>query len=245
MRVEAPLVAFYADPEIADITIIAHSAGCGVSYDVLAEGGVVAAAAAKSPKRLTLVTCGSAMNRLFWLSKESDTSPFTRRLSREPLDPAITGVGSSPASSEDAQKALQARFYWLDIYARMDLVPAGPPVAEVVAMAHIDPCQLKRRPVINEDDLLRDHFGYFRNNDLVAPRLIRAIYGGDYPWTGTTRFNSTQVTQDRIRHRTRGVALLQLLRFVLIAGIVAWLVLFLANDSFRAWLNATRARRWA
>jgi len=235
--VQAPLVAFYADPEIADITIIAHSAGCGVSYDVLAEGGVVAEAAAKSPKRLTLVTCGSAMNRLFWLSSESDTSPFTRRLSREPLASAITGVATAAAPKAETPEALQARFYWLDIYARMDLVPAGPPVAEVLAMAKIDPCQLKRRPVINEDDLLRDHFGYFRNNDLVAPRLIRAIYGGEYPWTGTTRYNGTQVTQDRIRHRTRGVALLQLLRFLLVAGIVAWLVLFIANDSFRAWFE--------
>ncbi|MGH2633266.1 MAG: hypothetical protein ACRDG3_07635 [Tepidiformaceae bacterium] len=241
--VEGPLVAFYADAEIADITIIAHSAGCGVSYDALAEGGVVAAAAAEHPKRLTLVTCGSAVNRFYWLSKESDTSPYTQRLSRERIAPAITGMPKAPAPSpapaetEAAQKTLQARFYWLDIYARMDLVPAGPPLAEVLEMARIDPCQLKRRPVINEDDLLRDHFGYFRNNDLVAPRLIRAIYGGEYPWTGTTRYNSTQVTKDRILHRTRGVALLQLVRVVLFASIIAWLVLFIANDSFRAWFE--------
>lgn len=189
------------------------------------------------------MTCGSAVNRFYWLSKESDTSPYSQRLSRERLAPAITGMPLERAeqldgaSRAEVQKALRDRFYWLDIYARMDLVPAGPPTPDVLRMAHIDACQLKRRPVLNEDDLLRDHFGYFRNNDLVTPRLIRAIYGGEYPWTGTTRKDSPQVTSDRIRHRTRGVALLQLLRFLLVAGVVAWFVLFVGNDAFRAWFE--------
>jgi len=239
--VEVPLVAFYGDPEVQDITIIAHSAGCGVSYDALAEGGVVGAAAARTPKRLTLVTCGSAVNRFYWLSKESNTSPYTRRLSTEHLDPHITGrpaAGMSvAAATPERQKALQERFYWLDIYARMDLVPAGGALQAVVEMARIDPCQLKRRPVINEDDLLRDHFGYFRNNDLVVPRLVRAIYGGDYPWSGSDKHDSPAVTPDRIRHRTRGVAILQLLRFLAFGAIIAWLVLFFADDSLRSWFQ--------
>lgn len=47
--VEGPLIAFFGDASVRDITIIAHSAGCGVAYDALAEGGVVADAAREHP----------------------------------------------------------------------------------------------------------------------------------------------------------------------------------------------------
>lgn len=238
--VENAVVGFYDDPDITDITIIAHSAGCGVSYDALALGRTTGDAAARnSPaKRLTLVTAGSAMNRFYALSKASKTSPYTRRLSAEPLDPRITGVsksGSFPATTADDVALLQSRFYWLDIYARMDLVPGGGASDEVVAMAGIDPCQLKCRPVINEDSLVQDHFGYFSNTDLVVPRLIRAIYGGAYPWSGTGRADTPAITGDRVSHRTRAVATLQAIRMTVAGMVLGYAAFFVASRPFRDW----------
>lgn len=239
--IERPIVAFYADPSIVDITVIAHSAGCGVTYDALARGRAVgdAAAVAAPAKRLTFATAGSAVNRFFALSAAGTSSPNARRLSVEPFDSRITGTPKegpvTPAETDDARTALRNRFYWLDIYARMDLVPGGGVLDEVVRTARIDPCQLKRRPVINEDSLLRDHHGYFNNTDLVTPRIIRAIYGGEYPWDGATREQSPRITPDRIAHRTRRVAALQAVRMAAFALIVAYVVFFFAVQRFRDW----------
>lgn len=241
--VEDQVIAFYENPEIADITIIAHSAGCGVSYDALAEGRATGEAAGRlpKPKRLTLVTAGSAINRYFALSKTSKTSPYTRRMSVERLDPRITGGSSResgarvPATSAEETAELQSHFYWLDLYARMDLVPGGSVSKAVVKMASIDPCQIKCRPVINEDSLVRDHFGYFTNTDLVTPRLIRAIYGGEYPWGGTSRADTPQITSDRVRRRTRSVAALQAVRMALYGLVLGYAAFFIASRPFRDW----------
>ena len=235
--VETEVVAFYEDPEIADISVIAHSAGCGVCYDALAEGRATGAAAARlpRPKRLTLVTAGSAINRCHTLSKHSKTSPYTRRMSVERLDPRITGSGRAPAATPEEMAALRSRFYWLDVYARMDLVPGGSISETVAKMAGLDPCQIKRRPVINEDSLVRDHFGYFNNTDLVTPRLIRAIYGGEYPWLGTSRADTPQITGDRVARRTRAVAALQALRMVRYGLVVGYTVFFVVSRQFQDW----------
>src|SRR5262249_47103143 len=177
-----------------------------------------AAAVASPPKRLTLVTVGSAVNRDHDLSRSSDTSPFARRFAEQPLDARITGVAAPKtgplvaASTPAAVRALQDRFYWVDLFARMDLVPGGGLSLASFATARIDPCQLKRRQLMNEDSLLHDHFTYFNNQDLVTPRLIRAIYGGEYPWDGTGVHDTPKITPDRIAHRTGGVAALQAIR---------------------------------
>jgi hypothetical protein len=240
--VERPLVAFYDDPEIVDITIIAHSAGCGVCYDALAEGRAVGEAAGASPKRLTFASCGSAVNRNYVFALKTQTSPYARRLSVEPIDSRITGVppGSGPvaAAATDGEKtALRERFYWLDIAARMDLVPGGGLRDEMVGVARIDPCQLKVRRVINEDSLIHDHFGYFNNSDLVTPRLIRALYGGEYPWDGVNGRETPKVTADRIAHRTHTVAWLQALRLAIGGIIVAYAAFFFVSQQFRDWVS--------
>lgn len=238
---EAPLIAFYNDPAIAEIVVIAYSAGAGVAYDVLAEGRPVASVAALHPKPLTLVTLGGANNRYYWLSKESRTSPNSRRLATEPLSHHITGIPCDGprilAATDEARTALRQRFFWLNIFARVDFVPAGPLVREVIQTARIDPCQLKERPVINEDDLLRDHFGYFQNTDLVAPRLVRALFGGEYPWEGTDRFNSPAITQDRVRERTRGVAWLDALRVLLATFVIGWIAAFATSSAWRGFFD--------
>lgn len=233
----ARLVAAYEDPSVSDVTIIAFSEGCAVVYDALAEGGVAGAAAAVAPRRLTLVTVGSGVNRNFGLSRMSRTSAYARRLSEEALDHRVTGVapdGAIRPAATDAEKAsLRARFYWVDIFARMDLVPGGAVRDEVLAVARVDPCQVKTRQVINEDDLLRDHFGYFHNADLVIPRLVRAVYGGEYPWNGADRWTAPRITPDRIRRRTRAVAFLQALRFVLAGAVASYFALLLALPALR------------
>jgi hypothetical protein len=241
--VERPLLAFYADAAIAEITIIAHSAGCGVAYDALLEGRPAADAAAvvSPPKRLTLVTVGSAVNRDYDLSRASGTSPFARRFAEQPLDARITGVAATKtgplvaAATADVVRALQGRFYWVDLFARMDLVPGGGLSPAAFAAARVDPCQLKRRQVMNEDSLLHDHFTYFDNQDLVTPRLIRAIYGGEYPWDGKRVKDAPRITADRIAHRTGGVAALQAIRLLLAGIIAAYVVFYFVSDAFRAW----------
>ena len=235
---EERLVALYGDAGIADITVIAHSQGCAIAYDALAEGRAVGAAAAATPRRLTLVTVGSGLNRNAGLSRASRTSPYSRRLGREAIDHRITGLPPNgpltPAATDEERQRLRGSFFWLDIFARLDLVPGGPVLDQVRHAARIDPCQLKARQVINEDDLLRDHFGYFRNTDLVVPRIIRAVYGGEYPWTGATRTDSPAITSDRVRRRTRAVAFLQALRFTLAATVVALFALVAWSEDVRS-----------
>ena len=236
-----PIIAFLEDPTIAEIIIIGHSAGAGVAYDTLAEGRPVAAAVALHPKPLTLVTLGGANNRFYWLAKESRTSPDTRRLASEPISHHITGIPTDGpralASTDEAKAALRGRFFWLNIFARLDFVPAGPLLPEVIRTARIDPCQLKERPVINEDDLLRDHFDYFVNDDLVAPRLVRALFGGEYPWEGADRFHSPAITRDRVRARTRGVAWLDALRILLVSFVLGWIAAFIVSSTWRGFFD--------
>ncbi len=236
-RVEDEAIALYADPEIDDVAVIAYSEGGAVAYDALAEGSRVGVAAAASPKRLTLATVGSGVNRNYGLAKQSTTSPYTRRLSERPLDHRITGVPPAgaivPAVTPEAKAALRARFFWLDVYARLDYVPGGPVLPEVQALARIDPCQIKLRKVINDDDLVGDHGGYFANKDLVVPRLIRAIYGGEYPWTGPDRKSSPAITGDRVRSRNRRVVGLQLARLVTVAAAAAMLAFLAWSEGWR------------
>ena len=80
---------------------------------------------------------------------------------------------------------LQDKFYWLDIFARKDPVPAGPVAQNIVEeKALIDPLnQMKERRVINKDSLIFDHNSYWENMELVMPRITRAINSGEEdPW---------------------------------------------------------------
>jgi hypothetical protein len=181
------------------------------------------------------------VNRDYDLSRASGTSPFARRFAEQPLDARITGVAATKtgplvaAATADVVRALQGRFYWVDLFARMDLVPGGGLSPAAFAAARVDPCQLKRRQVMNEDSLLHDHFTYFDNQDLVTPRLIRAIYGGEYPWDGKRVKDTPRITADRIAHRTGGVAALQAIRLLLAGIIAAYVVFYFVSDAFRAW----------
>ncbi len=215
--VEDAIIELLQDEEIADLTIIAHSEGCALSYDALAAGvvGDFAEGLAAVP-RITLVTLGSGINRNFGLALRG-RGPYQRRLAERPLDPRITGAGTLPPGSP----ALRDRFYWVDLYARFDYVPSGAVLPEVLAAAKVDAVQVKTRKVINEDSLPGDHGAYFANRELVLPRLVRAIYGGEYPWDGT------RPTEARIRRRNALVLWLQALRLG-IGALALALVAFVA-----------------
>lgn len=215
--VEQLLVQMVKRQDITDITIVAHSQGCAITYDALAEGSPVGKALAENPKRITLVTLGSGVNRIFALAKNS--SPYARKRFSLPLDPAVTGAGQ-----EAPREGRHQRFFWLDIYARFDPVPAGPLKGDIIRQAGLDPLQVKRRRVINNDNPMGDHAlsAYLDNRDLVLPRLVGALYGDEYPWKEVTR-----VLPERVRRRTRMVAFLHLPAVLWVWGVVG-LVLLLA-----------------
>lgn len=233
------IAAYVRDPGIADVTIVAHSEGAVVAYDALREGGPLAAAfaALAEPKRLTLVTLGSGVNRNYGWSEALPRSSFGGRLPRQPFDARITGHGTAAAASpEDETRLLRGHFYWLDIYARMDPVPAGGLREKVREAARVDARQLKRRQVINSDNPLSDHTTYFGNRELVTPRLVRAIYGGEYPWSrpaGSSAGPTAEVTPEGVRRRIRRVAWLQLMRLALAGSTIANAAALWLSDAWR------------
>ncbi|MCS7206515.1 MAG: hypothetical protein NZ951_01040 [Dehalococcoidia bacterium] len=209
--VERCLVEMVVRPEVSDITIVAHSQGCAIAYDALAEGSPVGQALRLHPKRLTLVTLGSGINRIFALAHNS--SSYARRRFSLPLDSAVRGAGQVLALED-----LRRRFYWVDLYARLDPVPAGPVSDSILRQAGLDPGQVKRRRVINTDNPVSDHSlcSYLGNRDLVLPRVVRALYGGDDRWKEVT-----SVRPEQVRWRTRAVAFIHLPWVIWVWGVMA------------------------
>ncbi len=203
-RIEKVIIAMLNDQytKVEDITIIAHSMGCVVAYDALAEGGKVAEEVKRlesqgKSKKITFVSVGSAINQVFPLAKKS--SAYARRQFKRPLAKVITGHG---AANRKDKRLPQDRFFWLDIYARRDPVPAGELDGDIIKQAGVDPeLQVKRRKVINTDHIMADHTSYWANTDIVIPRIARAINGGiEEPW------ESAGITREKIIHRDKLVA---------------------------------------
>ena len=216
--------------QVDDITIVAHSMGCVVTYDALSRGGAIAdevqrlSDAGSPPKKITFVSLGSAINGSFRLARTS--SPFAQERFSRPLDARITGY--DPSVQQDP-KDLKAKFFWIDVYSRFDPGPAGELDPEIEAQASIHPDQVKRRRVINLDNPLRDHSYYFVNKNLVAPRIARAINGGEhYPWP------DAGITAEKVRRHIKGVAWLVALRLLLAAVVLANVIFLLWNDGWRA-----------
>ncbi len=100
-----------------------------------------------------------------------------------------------------------------------------------MAQSHVDPVQLRWRRVVNFDSPVEDHGSYFSNRALVIPRLVRAISGGDYPWSagGWTALAA--------RGRIVRIARLQTLRLIVIAASLAHLTLLAADSFWRQWVE--------
>jgi hypothetical protein len=202
---------------VQDITIVAHSMGCVVTYDALAEGGKVAAEVARleaqgKHKKLTFISVGSGINQVFHLARKSK-SIFGQRQFRRSLAKEITGYDENVVP--DAV-ALQNKFFWLDIFARRDPAPAGRLDIDIINQAKIDlSSQFKSRRVLNKDSVMVDHTSYWENKDTVIPRIARAINGGtQYPW------KEARITAERVAKRTKEAA-----RFNLFTKIAAALII--------------------
>jgi len=203
---------------VEDVTIVAHSMGAVVTYDALGEGGTIARVmgdleASGQRKKLTFVSVGSGINQVFRMAKTSNR--YAQMRFSRPLARQITGF-----ASKGGRKAgpLQDRFFWLDIYARFDPVPAGDLDDEVIKQAQVSDEQVKRRRVINLDNPVRDHSYYWKNKALVMPRIARAINGGtEYPWP------EAGITDEKVRRHIQGVAVLVMLRLLMIVIVVGCL----------------------
>lgn len=224
-RLEDIVLSMLGDTEIKDITIVAHSMGAVVAYDALTEGGNIAEAIAESgrskSKKITLVSVGGAINRVFTMISQSDSTKSKHKKVREiryndlqitrRLAKVITYYGDETYNGH-----LEDKFYWLDIFARRDPVPAGPIVEDIIKKAQIHRfTQMKERKVINKDSLIFDHNSYWENTELVMPRIIRAINGGkENPWP------EAGITEAKVSARVQ-----KALRFANLSGIVLSLVI--------------------
>ena len=193
--------------DFEDVTVICHSWGAIIAYEALSRGSVVEEFLSKNPqpeKKITLVTVGSGLNRSLQMVDKSQSSLARPRLTRR-LMPSI---------------------FWLNLYSRYDPVPAGPIDSALFAQSGLQKTSIKQSRVVNLDDIINDHGAYWENKDLVAPRLVRAINGGNYP------FIETHLNPARILHRLASVAKMASLRlfFIYLAlanAVAAWL--------FRGW----------
>ncbi len=187
------------DP-IEDLTVVAHSMGCVVAYDALRGSGAVAEAVKRSEtrgrrKKFTFVAIGSGINQVFAVARLSET--YGKAHFCQPLDPAITGPSVDGKTGKDL-------FEWVDIYARMDLVPAGGLAPAIRTQSGATPEQYEEFRVRNTDIPFRDHSSYFENQTVVMPRVIRAINGGEEyrPVSGVTAAAPTEpvAVDSRPRH---------------------------------------------
>lgn len=233
--VERVLIDMLRNDAVENITVIAHSLGCVVSYEAMARDGAVAQeirrlrGQGKPDKKITFVTLGSGINQLFAASQRErrhSVPRFPHPLAREIIGDAALTVDQA-----------RARFYWLDIVSRLDPVPVGQVLDDRWRQASgIKEEQIKRRKVVNLDSPFRDHSFYFLNRDLVLPRIARAINGGtDYPWP------SSGITVEKRRHHTSRVSLLTIMRLAMMVMIIGQLALTLAWPWYRnepvAWME--------
>lgn len=154
------------------VTVVAHSGGCVVSFDALASQvkqwmlDPELPAGVSRPKRVGWITAGSGLNLAFRMrrTKDSREHAFWHR-------PLVDFVN------------------WVNIYARYDPVPQGPPPADLVSTLLRDDGLLNRssdaRPpyvclrVVNDDFPGSDHSGYWRNRVEVMSRVVGLIADSD------------------------------------------------------------------
>jgi hypothetical protein len=187
-RLESIIIEMLNDKNIDDLTIIAHSLGAVVTYDALSEGGKIAQEVRslknkKINKKITFISVGSGINLVFQLARSSNNYA-QRQFAEKRIAKEITGCNPNidPDKEQDPE-VLRNKFFWLDIAARFDPVPAGVLDNKIVEQSGVHKDQVKRRRVLNLDNPARDHTYYWQNKRLVIPRITRAINGGtEYPW---------------------------------------------------------------
>ena len=185
-RLEKVIIEMLNDERLKDVTIVAHSMGGILTYETLSKNGNVAKEVNRlknqaKAKKITFVSVGSGVNIAFVIANQKGCSTEGKNRIRQPLAVEITGPSPN-------------MFCWIDIYARLDPVPAGylsDEVIDVINENTLSREQVERRKVANKDDLFLDHFGYWRNHETVMPRIAKAINGGEYPWEREDKANKT------------------------------------------------------
>jgi hypothetical protein len=236
-RLETIITDMLRDDTIADITIVAHSMGCLVTYEALTKDGAVARELQKSQnmkdkstaksKRITFVSFGGATNLGFDMIEQPNASAESVRRIKKPLAREITGHlnGEHPTD----------KFFWLDMYSRLDPVPAGQLSNDIIEMSTgnlkrqtpdpdrvLNMDQIELRQVVNKEDLFQDHPAYWTNHEMVIARIAKAINGGTYPWDSLEP--SAEKAVKRVQSAAawvifRGVAVLAIAILALVRGI--------------------------
>jgi hypothetical protein len=182
------------------------------------------------------------VNRFFICASRAK-KPFPRRFAELAFDPRILGGWTERDTVADAP------FFWLDLYGRLDPVPAGPLADGLLDASRLPRLLVKSWQVLNFDNPLDDHGAYFGNRQLVIPRIIRSLCGGEYPWPPRNaegrRAEPTQADHDAgreswayggARERVSLLARLQLVRCAAGALMLAHAALFLLDPAWRsAW----------
>ncbi len=157
-------IAWLVDHEGCEkIVVIAHSQGTVVAFDALC--GMDLKGDGHLAKVRKLITFGAALNRAF------DLAPWCERL----------------------QGTLPKHIYWLDVWAYYDPVPGGPmerdkqlfkkalvsPPPDVRERFHWRDDGPMPRQVVNGMNVLKDHGGYWRNDEQFLARLAAEVEDPD------------------------------------------------------------------
>lgn len=152
------------------VTVVAYSGGTVVAFDALATRAAEwmsrpVPIGIDRPARVNWITAGSGLNLAYRMRRRRnahDTAFWSRR-----IDHYVN---------------------WLNIYARYDPVPQGPPPGELVELLvgedgwlALAPDTSRARPpyvcvrVVNDDFPATDHFGYWRNGNEVLARVAHVV----------------------------------------------------------------------
>lgn len=150
------------------VTVVAHSGGCVVSFDALASQvkewmlDPELPAGVSRPKRVGWITAGSGLNLAFRMRRTKD-----------------------PREHAFWRRSLVEFVNWVNVYARYDPVPQGPPPPDLVSTLlrddeFLDGASDRRPPyvclrVVNDDFPGSDHSAYWKNRTEVLSRVVALI----------------------------------------------------------------------
>ena len=206
------------------VTVIAHSGGATVAFGALSDPNLWKewTGTEGPPMDMTLFTVGSSLT----ISNEN--------------------VPSHPVW----KKPLPARIRWIDVWARYDYIPHGPPSRELKSKVRGPAGEFHTVRVVNLDSPFGDHSAYWANHEEVVSRFVYEIAGRPTPaapgqpsTSGAQIREAVDKTLDKIGEHRRRIGILALARLglatVVVAGaVVANASLIKLGDWLSSWLPA-------